>query len=138
MFTLGPTTHATLMVDKNEFNLLWMKLNIQIELHIHVNKPKKKGLKIITKVIIIIVIKLINVIHDNWIFVVFRGPFLVLTQRLWIWNDLKSLWSPPFKKNRPIYYLGAKIPEATILYNESQHNILAYQGKAKKWTKKIS
>jgi hypothetical protein len=42
MFTLGPITHVTLMVDKNEFNLLWMKLNIQIELHIHVNRPKKK------------------------------------------------------------------------------------------------
>jgi hypothetical protein len=29
-------------------------------------------------------------------------------------------------KNRPItYYGGAKIPEATVLYNESKHNILA-------------
>ncbi len=36
-------------------------------------------------------------------------------------------------KNRPIiYYLGAKIPEATILYNESKHNILALVGKANK------
>jgi hypothetical protein len=31
-----------------------------------------------------------------------------------------------------LYYLGAKIPEATILYNESKHNnILALVGKAK-------
>ncbi len=37
-------------------------------------------------------------------------------------------------KNRPIiYYLGVKIPEATILYyNESKHNILALVGKANK------
>jgi hypothetical protein len=28
------------------------------------------------------------------------------------------------------YYLGAKIPEATILYNESKHNILALISKA--------
>ncbi len=31
------------------------------------------------------------------------------------------------------YYLGAKIPLATILYNESKHNILALVGKAIKW-----
>jgi hypothetical protein len=42
MFTLGPTSEITLMVDKNEFNLLWMKLDIHIKLHIHVNKPKKR------------------------------------------------------------------------------------------------
>jgi hypothetical protein len=30
-----------------------------------------------------------------------------------------------------LYYIGAKIPEATILYNESKHNILiALVGKA--------
>jgi hypothetical protein len=28
-------------------------------------------------------------------------------------------------KKRPIRYLGAKIPQATTLYNESEHNILA-------------
>jgi hypothetical protein len=43
VFTLGPTAQATLVGDKNEFNLLWMKLNIHIELHIHVNRQEKKG-----------------------------------------------------------------------------------------------
>jgi hypothetical protein len=30
------------------------------------------------------------------------------------------------------YYLGAKIPKATILYNESKHNILGFVNKADK------
>jgi hypothetical protein len=38
-------------------------------------------------------------------------------------------------RNRPIiYYLGPKIPWATILCNESKHNILAVLGKANKQT----
>jgi hypothetical protein len=35
-----------------------------------------------------------------------------------------------YKKRPIIYYLGAKIPEATRLYNEFKHNILALVGKA--------
>jgi hypothetical protein len=39
-------------------------------------------------------------------------------------------------KNRPITYLaGAKIPWATIFYNESKHNILDLVGKANKGEK---
>jgi hypothetical protein len=43
-------------------------------------------------------------------------------------------------KNRPIiYYLGTKIPCATILYNESKHNILlALVGEANKLARKIT
>jgi hypothetical protein len=40
-------------------------------------------------------------------------------------------------KNRPINYLGAKIPPAIILYNESkQNNILALVGKVNKTLQK--
>ncbi len=44
-----------------------------------------------------------------------------------------STFKNPGIKNRPIiYYVGAKIHRATILYNESKHNILALVGKANK------
>jgi hypothetical protein len=47
----------------------------------------------------------------------------------------------PLKKNRPIYYyLGAKIPEATILYNASistQYPCLLRQGHKVNQKKKI-
>ncbi len=46
-----------------------------------------------------------------------------------------SSFKNPHIKNRPIIIITQgpiKIPEATILYNESKHNILAMVGKAKK------
>jgi hypothetical protein len=44
-----------------------------------------------------------------------------------------SSFQNPHTENRSIYYLGAQISEATILYNEFKHNILkALVGKANK------
>jgi hypothetical protein len=42
------------------------------------------------------------------------------------------------ERRKKTYYIGANLHSATILYSESKHNILAYQGKANNKTQLLS
>jgi len=63
--------------------------------------------------------------------------FLVRTKQNSITN-LKFQHKPKYHlfkiliSKQTYYYLGAKIPQAIVLYNGSKHNILAYQGNSNK------
>jgi hypothetical protein len=54
-------------------------------------------------------------------------PDIIILELISSFNTSQNIiFQKSSHKNRPItYYGGAKIPEATVLYNESKHNILA-------------